>query len=168
MSRLLRECPISPTADLTEFVNREQRLPRLGDAQAPWQFRGWLLPYVIRLHSMIPAVADRWGYHLRTLEAGRLPDEPIPHITFGPPDNKVFSLLRDWSKLIGRDCGGWSDFRMLLDWLSWGLSLTSGMPDYAGARSDAAHNPGKSNRCQALSGVVIISPTPSVRERSNG
>ena len=129
MSRLLRECPIVPTADLTEFVNREQRLPRLGDAQAPWQFRGWLLPYVIRLHSMIPAVADRWGYHLRTLEAGRLPDEPIPHITFGPPDTKVFSLLRDWSKLIGRDCGGWSDFRMLLDWLSWGLSLTSGMPE---------------------------------------
>jgi hypothetical protein len=29
---------------------------------------------------LIPAVADRWGYHLRTLEAGRLLDEPIPQI----------------------------------------------------------------------------------------
>src|SRR5580704_8257129 len=117
-----------PTAALTEFVNRAGRLPRLGDARAPSQYRGWLLPYVIQLHALIPAVADRWGYHLRTLEAGKLLDEPIPQIAFGPPDNKVFSLLHDWSRLIGRDCGGWSDFRTLLDWLSWGMALTSEEP----------------------------------------
>jgi hypothetical protein len=55
------------------------------------------------IHENHPAVPDRWGYHLRTLEAGRLLDEPIPQIAFGPPDNKVFSLLHDWSQLIGRD-----------------------------------------------------------------
>jgi hypothetical protein len=114
--------------DLTAFIQRERRLPRLGDTPPPWHYRGWLLPYVIQLHSLVPAVADRWGYHLRTLEAGKLLDEPIPPIAFGAPDNKVFSLLRDWSRLIGWDCGGWSDFRTLLDWLCWGLALSREQP----------------------------------------
>jgi len=30
--------------DLAEFVNQHSRLPRLGDAIAPWHYRGWLLP----------------------------------------------------------------------------------------------------------------------------
>lgn len=55
-------------------------------------------------------------------------DEPIPQIAFGPPDNKVFSRLHDWSRLIGQDCGGWSDFRILLDWMCWGLSLAHDEP----------------------------------------
>src|SRR2546423_12798815 len=109
--------------DLTAFARGEGRLPRLGDTPPPWHYAGGLLPYVIQLHALVPAVADRWGYHLRTLQAGRLLDEPIPQIEFGPSDEKVFSLLRDWSRLIGRDCGGWSDFRSLLDWLCWGLAL---------------------------------------------
>jgi hypothetical protein len=109
--------------DLGTFIARHGRLPRLGDAPAPWRYRGWLLPYVIELHALVPAVSDRWGYHLRTLEAGRLLDEPIPQIAFGPPDEKVFALLRGWCGLIGRDCGGWGDFATLLDWLCWGLAL---------------------------------------------
>jgi N-6 DNA Methylase len=117
--------------DLTAFVQREGRLPRLGDTPPPWHYRGWLLPYVFQLHGLVPAVADRWDYHLRTLEAGKLLDEPIPQIAFGPPDDKVFSLLHDWSRLIGWDCGGWSDFRTLLDWLCWGLSLSKEMPRLA-------------------------------------
>lgn len=114
--------------DLTAFCQRDRRLPRLGDRPPPWHYRGWLLAYGIQLHSLVPAVADRWDYHLRTLEAGRLLDEPIPQIAFGPPDNKVFTLLRDWSRLIGRDCGGWSDFHILLDWLCWGLALSREAP----------------------------------------
>ncbi len=114
--------PTTPP-DLTAFVQRGGRLPCLGDTPPPWHYRGWLLPYVIGLHGLVPAVADRWGYHLRTLEVGKLLDEPIPQIAFGPPDKKVFSLLHDWSRLIGRDCGGWGDFRTLLDWLGWGLAL---------------------------------------------
>jgi hypothetical protein len=114
--------PVEPL-DLSAFLHRERRLPRLGDAPPPWRFRGWLLPYVMLIHENHPAVPDRWGYQLRTLEAGRLPDEPIPQIAFGPPDTKVFSLLHDWSRLIGGDCGGWTDFRTLLDWLCWGLAL---------------------------------------------
>jgi hypothetical protein len=128
MSALARAMPLPGSEDLVAFVRRHGRLPRLGDAVAPWHYRGWLLAYVIELHGLVPAVAERWGYHLRTREAGRLLDEPIPPITFGPPDNQVFSVLPDWSRLIGRDCGGWSDFRTLLEWLSWGLALTGEAP----------------------------------------
>jgi hypothetical protein len=120
-------------ADLAAFEEAHGRLPRLGDARAPWHFRGWLLPYVIGLHAIVPAVADRWGYHLRTLEADRLLDEPVPQIAFGPADNKVFTLLQNWARLIGRDCGGWSDFRTLLDWLCWGLALTDQEPRLSAA-----------------------------------
>lgn len=114
--------------DAGDFIELHGRLPRLGDIPSPWHYRGWLLPYVIQLHRIIPAVADRWGYHLRTLEAGRLLDEPIPQIRFTAPDNRVFSLLRDWSRLIGYDCGGWTDFRTLLDWLRWALALSKEEP----------------------------------------
>ena len=118
----------SPSADLVAFVNHHRRFPRLGDALAPWHYRGWLLAYVILLHESCPAVPDRWGYHLRTLEAGRLLDEPIPPIAFGTPDKRVASMLHEWSAIIGRDCGGWSDFRTLLDWLLWGLALSKEEP----------------------------------------
>jgi hypothetical protein len=119
--------PTNPL-DLNAFLSRQHRLPRLGDRRRPWRYRGWLLPYVIELYALVPAVADRWDYHLRTLAAGKLLDEPIPQIAFGPPDQKVFALLREWSRLIGRDCGGWSDFRILLDWLCWSLALSKEEP----------------------------------------
>jgi hypothetical protein len=115
-------------SDLTAFARREGRLPRLEDHPPPWLYRGWLLPYVIQLHGVIPAVGNRWDYHLRTVATGKLPDEPIPQVTFAQPDGKVFSLLRDWSRLVGRDCGGWSDFQTLLDWLSRGLALGKERP----------------------------------------
>ena len=117
-----------PPLDLSAFVSLHGRLPQLGDKPAPWHYRGWLLFYIIQLHALLPAVGDRWGYYLRILEAGKLLAEPIPPITFGPADNKVFSLLRQWSQLIGYDCGGWSDFRSLLDWLGWALALSREEP----------------------------------------
>jgi hypothetical protein len=119
---------VLPSLDLVEFVSQTQRFPRLGDDLAPWHFRGWLLAYVILIHEACPSVADRWGYHLRTLEARRLLDEPIPQIVFGEPDKRVASQLHAWSALIGRDCGGWADFRTLLDWLQWGLALSREEP----------------------------------------
>ena len=38
----------------------------------------------------------------------------FPQIHFGPPSNRVFALLQEWARLVGRDGGGWSDFRTLL------------------------------------------------------
>jgi hypothetical protein len=88
-----------------------------------------MLPYLVLLHEKIPAVKDRWDYHLRTLEAGKLLDEPIPLIRFGPANEQVFKLLVDWSRLIAYDCGGWNDFRTLMDWLCWGLTFTAVAPN---------------------------------------
>jgi hypothetical protein len=128
MSAVARTDRSTSPLDLVAFFNEQHRLPRLGDDVAPWLYRGWLLPYVILIHERCPAVANRWGYHLRTLEAGKLLDEPIPQINFVAPDSRVFTLLQDWSGLIGRDCGGWSDFHTLLDWLCWGMSLSKEEP----------------------------------------
>lgn len=113
-------------ADLAASVRQRGRLPRLGDSPPPWCYRGWLLTYVVMLHARVSAVGNRWDYHLRTLEAGRLLDEPIPQVRFGPGDERVFRMLEDWSRLVGNDCGGWSDFRTLLEWLCWGLTLETG------------------------------------------
>jgi hypothetical protein len=113
---------------LAAHLGRHARLPRLGDAIPPWRYRGWLLPYVVALHAAVSAVADRWGYHLRTLDAGRLLDGPIPQIAFGPADVQVFHLLDSWTRLVGRDCGGWGDFRTLIDWLCWSLALAGEQP----------------------------------------
>ena len=42
-----------------------------------------MLPYVISLHGHpLFDCPDRWGYHLRTIAAGELLDEPIPRIEF--------------------------------------------------------------------------------------
>jgi hypothetical protein len=128
MNKLTQEKPAGHFPDLAAFIASHNRLPHLGDVQAPWHYRGWLLPYLILIHELNPKVADRWGYLLRTLEAGKLLDEPIPQVAFVSPDNKVFSLLHDWSRVIGWDCGGWSDFRALLDWLCWGLALSKEEP----------------------------------------
>jgi hypothetical protein len=128
MSHSLPARQVGLIADLAAFAAAHGRLPCLGDARAPWRYRGWLLPYVIGLHARVPAVADRWGYHLRTLEAGRLLDEPIPQIAFGPADHKAFGLLQNWSRLVGWDCGGWSDFRALLEWQCWALALSNEEP----------------------------------------
>jgi hypothetical protein len=114
--------------DLRAFLSEFSRLPRLGDNPPPWSYRGWLLPYIVLLHEDCPAVSDRWGYYCRTLEAGKLLDEPIPQIAFGQPDQRVFKLLHEWSRLVGWGCGGWSDFRSLLDWLAWGLRVSEEPP----------------------------------------
>jgi hypothetical protein len=123
-----RACSPSRPLHLRGFLNEFGRLPMLGDNPPPWCYRGWLLPYIVLLHESCAAVADRWDYHARTLQAGKLLDEPIPKIAFGPGDQRVFQLLHDWSRLIGWDCGGWSDLRTLLDWLAWGLNLHGEQP----------------------------------------
>ena len=50
--------------DLAAFLAKHGRLPRLGEDPPPWRYRGWLLPYVIELHQLCPAVGDRWGYNV--------------------------------------------------------------------------------------------------------
>jgi hypothetical protein len=45
-----------------------------------------------------------------------------------PGINHVRDGVADWSRLIGKDCGGWSDFHTRLDWLCWGLAVCNEEP----------------------------------------
>jgi hypothetical protein len=83
---------------------------------------------VIVLHGFCPAVGDRWGYYLGTLEAGSLLDGPIPQVDFVSPDRHVLDLLHGWACLVGHDHGGWKDFCTLIDWLAWGLGVAVAPP----------------------------------------
>lgn len=111
--------------DVNAYVLEHGRLPRLGDDPAPWKYRGWLLWYVQMIDPH-----GRWDYYLRTLQAGKLLDEPIPTIKFHEEggDRSVLSDIGKWSEVVGYDMGGWSDFRALIDWLSWGLATSKEEP----------------------------------------
>jgi hypothetical protein len=113
--------------DLHDFICKNGRLPKLGDSLPPWTYRGWLLPYIIEINRVHPDVLDRWGYYLQTLKNGVLLDEPIPQIVFSA-DPTVAGQIREWSGVIGRDIGGWSDFRTLIKWLGWALKTETEKP----------------------------------------
>lgn len=114
------ECP--------EFVRCHDRLPSINDNPPPWRYRGWLLPYVQMFDIDHHGPSSRWGFFLRTLEAGKLLDEPIPRLELTRPDTGVQRSLEKWAALIGWDMGGWSDFRALIDWLLWALALSGEEP----------------------------------------
>lgn len=112
MTTVLVERTSALSADLCAFMRQEQRLPRLGDPVPPWHYRGWLLPYVMLIHKRCPHAADRWGYHLRTLDAGKLLDEPIPQIVFGVvPSVKREPVLSGNTEPLGAESAIWSGRR---------------------------------------------------------
>lgn len=82
--------------------------------------RGWLLPYLLALDRIF---YGRWDYWLRTLDAGKPLDEPIPQITFDSHyRNEATKNLRDCIKIIQASGHGaheaWCAF---IDWLLWGF-----------------------------------------------
>lgn len=126
--------------DLSLFMALYGRPPCLGDRIPPWHFRGWLAYYVQALHAA-PNVAfpDRWGYlqrvHLawgpETGEADLDPG-PIPRVDFGAADRRVMSDLTKVVEMAGatRYGGwGWSSFRLLIDFLAWGLAVSQEPPE---------------------------------------
>lgn len=158
-----------PRAEIFHFLNREGRLPRIGDERAPWTYCGWMLPYVILLHAHplfgksrselvatftsnslyqrgIGHCPDRWGYHLRTLAAGELLDEPIPRIEFcGEFENSVRRIwegeregIAGWCHLLDQTNGySWDSFKLLVDWLAFALSVET-EPPRIGANANEA------------------------------
>jgi hypothetical protein len=153
-----------PRAEVFYFLSREARLPRIGDERAPWTYCGWMLPYVISLHAhplfgkchnklndKFPATLtstrlsergighcpDRWGYHLRTLAAGELLDEPIPRIEFcGEFENSVRRIwegeragIAGWCHVLDQTDGySWDSFKHLVDWLAFALGVETEPP----------------------------------------
>lgn len=112
-------------ASLHTFLTTHHRLPRLGENPAPFSFHGWLLPYVVLAHRVIPETGNRWAYHLALHQAQSLPPDPIPFITFEstayPPTMKAVSQWIDIAEQRGRSSDG---FGLLIDWLAYGLGVS--------------------------------------------
>jgi hypothetical protein len=106
------------------------RLPKLGDAIAPWEYRAWALPYVQDAPRFYADIPDRWGYHLATLDAGKLLDAPIPRLHFASAGEhpEVRRQIEKWVDILGESEGGWSSFLRLVEWLAWSLGVSSEPP----------------------------------------
>ena len=158
-----------PRAEVFNFLYRERRLPKIGDERAPWTYCGWMLPYVISLHAhpffgksldnkSIPLKAtarsnighcpDRWGYHLKTLAAGELLDEPIPRIQFyGEFESSVRRIwegeregIDGWCHLIHNTNGySWDSFQHLIDWLAFALGVEIQLPRIGSSANEALY-----------------------------
>ena len=107
------------------FLLEHGRLPRIGDEIPPWRYCGWLRPYVQMMHGQKPhLLGDRWGYYARTLQAGRLLDEPIPQAHFSSNYGPVLNKVEKWVNLIEQSGQSiWSGFSLFVDWLAWGLDV---------------------------------------------
>jgi len=117
--------------DINLFVLSTGRLPKIGDAVAPWQYRGWML-YQVQLVDSHPQLPGRWTHHLRTLESGHLLDEPIPRVEFvGANLDAGRKMLEKCIRLIQLQDYSWTAFQRLVDWLAWGLAVSKQMPPFS-------------------------------------
>lgn len=105
-----------------DFISQHGRVPFISDTPKPWTYKAWILPYITLHHAVLGMCSNRWGYYHGTMQG------PIPQIAFKKTNNKVDSLLHEWSRLCGQDLGGWTDFRLLLEWLGWGLGVKEEPP----------------------------------------
>lgn len=119
--------------DADVFVAKLGRLPQIGDRVPPWKFRGWLLYHVQLMHiggqAHTGGFPDRWGYYMRTLEAGKLLDEPIPHVDFEHANPAVLRESEKWVQIIEtRGASHWSAFSDFLGFLAYGLAVSDEAP----------------------------------------
>lgn len=114
------------------FLIDNGRLPALGDEVPPWHYRGWLVPY-IQMCEEHPAIAPRYDYVLRTLEAGKLLDEPIPQVNFvseGAADAKGgVKMLADMVKITEYRSGFSRSIDLVCDWLGFALAVSNNPPE---------------------------------------
>ena len=120
--------------DVNRFVLETGRMPRLGDPVPPWKYRGWLL-FQTQVCDFNPAAPQRWPYYLRTIEAGRLLDEPIPRVDFtdGCSGGKFgtgdgFKMIRKALDILFNERGAWDSMRSLIDWLGYGMATAAEEP----------------------------------------
>lgn len=113
---------------LARFLFDNGRLPFISDEIKPWRYRGWLVPYA-QMAEANPAVAPRYDYVLRTIDAGRLLDEPIPQIDFcGEFEPSVKPGIRMLQKCLDKveySMGVWNGMRELAEWIGFALGVTT-------------------------------------------
>lgn len=117
---------------LTRFFLENGRLPHITDEIKPWEYKGWLLAYVVEIQRVHPAIPDRYGYFFRTIDAGQLLDEPIPEIEFSSEFDRDIvqgkKEMEKWETIISHSFGVWDGFRILIDWFSWALGTENEPP----------------------------------------
>lgn len=122
--------PNYPTyTQLCQFVQEAKRYPRLSDPIPAHRYAGWVLPMIMDGHRLLPEVPDRWGYHLRILEAQQLPDEPIPQIEFlSRPHPETLKHLHHWIRLAAHHQSAWTGMTDLIDWMAYALLVSTTPP----------------------------------------
>lgn len=122
-SALRVSTPPAPS-DWGTFFRQHHRLPTLNDDPPAYQWKGWMLPYVVLAHRVITETGDRWSYHLRLLEADTLPPDPIPPLRFlHSPHAGTMNAVRRWVLLAEEHGRSWDGFAQLIDWLAFALNV---------------------------------------------
>jgi hypothetical protein len=125
--------------DVNKFVLEHGRMPFLSDPVPPWHYRGWLL-FQVQLADGHPGAPGRWLHYMRTLEAGRLLDEPIPRINFDPmPSPAGLKMIEKCVELLSYRDSPWTAFEKFVAWLAWGLAVSKTMPQIEEATSEALY-----------------------------
>lgn len=136
---------------LSRFFFENGRLPYATDEIKPWSYRGWLIPYIQMCENLsknkamikkieslalegkkpfrVPYISPRYDYVLRTLEAGKLLDEPIPQIEFiGEFEQATkpgLKMLNDCIDKIAYSSGYAHGIREFCEWLGFALGVTN-------------------------------------------
>lgn len=116
---------------LLDFLMTEARLPFVSDPVKPWDYQGWLLPYIILANAARHDVTNRWGWWTACHLNGGLINEPIPQIhfqsEFGGKD--AFKIIDRCLEIIGRGTGGsWWSYTDFIGWLAWGCGVCDEKP----------------------------------------
>lgn len=109
------------------------KLPSVDDEIKPWEYPGWLVPYIQLSEDAHSGIASRYGYLLRTLESGHLLDEPLPQVKFvgeGSPEAKPgMKMLADMIKIVETRTGYSRSIEEVCRFLGWGLKVCDEKPN---------------------------------------
>ncbi len=114
------------------FMKANNRVPELGDAKQPWEYKGWLM-YYRTMCEMHPDVPARWDYWARTVEAGQLLDEAIPQVLFHDSFERdaEYKLVDKWVEMVHRKQGTWDSMTELMHWFLWGFGFEAAPPKFS-------------------------------------
>jgi hypothetical protein len=119
----------TPMCDWSQFVLDNGRVPMISDDRKPWTYKGWLMHYRFLMDEHLD-IPKRWDYWARTMQAGKLLDEPIPRISFTSRglNSQGEKLLTKWVEIVEVHGRGWSSLSDLMDWLLFGFGLADELP----------------------------------------
>ena len=124
--------------DLDRFLYLNGRLPRCGETPQPWEYKGWLTPYLL-FGDSLPAMRWNWFYGVR--EAGTISkvSGPIPRLHFGEPAADATRTIKRCLEIIEYRSGAWNAMREFIDWLCFALALGDERPALSESVNEALY-----------------------------